>query len=53
MMYLPTMTRNDLELCIIENDIMDVMQMSDDMDTEEMRAIVGKWIAEGDECSNS
>lgn len=49
-MYLPTMTRNDLELCIIENDIMDVMEMSDDMTTEEMRTIVGTWIAEGDEC---
>lgn len=51
-MYLPTMTREELELAILENDIVDVMLITDDVTTEELRTLVHEWIVASDECSN-
>ncbi|QSF43499.1 hypothetical protein [Paenibacillus tianjinensis] len=51
-MNLAKMTREDLEVAIIENDIVDVMELDDDISTEELRSIVQKWVEGGDECSD-
>lgn len=51
-MYIATATREQLELAIIENDIVDVMDLEDDISTEQLRTIVQKWVEDGDECSD-
>lgn len=51
-MHLMTATRSDLEVVIIDNDIVDVMTLPDDINTDELRAIVQKWVEEGDECAD-
>lgn len=51
-MHIMTATRDDLEVAIIDNDIVDVMTLPDDISTDELRAIVQKWAEEGDECAD-
>lgn len=49
MIYVPTASREELEVAIIDNDIVDIMTLSDDTTTEELRDIVQNWVEDGDE----
>jgi hypothetical protein len=56
-MTLATMTRDDLEMAILENDIVacdaEGIAKIQAMGTEELRAVVGAWIEAGDECADA
>nr|WP_186322841.1 hypothetical protein [Paenibacillus xylanexedens] len=47
------MNKEELEIAILENDIVDVMDLSDDISVDELRAIVRAWILNGDETHES
>jgi hypothetical protein len=47
------MNKEELEIAILENDIVDVMNLPDDISVEELREIVREWILNGDEAHES
>ncbi len=57
-MILASMTRADLEVAILEDEILDVqsaagLEAIGRMSTEELRAAVQAWIEAGDECASA
>lgn len=52
-MSINKMSRQELELTIIDNDIMEVSEWDDSATDEELITVIGKWIEEGDECAAS
>ncbi|WP_180287138.1 hypothetical protein [Paenibacillus sp. LK1] len=47
------MNKEELEMAILENDIVDVMDLPDDISVDELRSIVREWILNGDETHES